>query len=111
MRGAPRTSRSGLEILGRSDTRDGSPAARISVQDRGVGLGWRNTVTETEPALSLSTRVPAPRRLSAKSVCSSYPQNRDWEVTAMTTEMRKSGIDVVGDIPWGTHFCLFYETK
>ena len=29
----------------------------------------------------------------------------------MTTEMRKSGIDVVGDMPWGTHFCLFYETK
>lgn len=29
----------------------------------------------------------------------------------MTTEMRKSGIDVVGDMPWGTHFCLFYETN
>ena len=29
----------------------------------------------------------------------------------MTTETRKTGIDVVGDIPWGTHFCLFYETK
>ena len=29
----------------------------------------------------------------------------------MTIEMRKSGIDVVGDMPWGTHFCLFYETK
>src|SRR5205809_6270700 len=29
----------------------------------------------------------------------------------MTNEMRKTGIDVVGDIPWGTHFCLFYETK
>jgi C4-dicarboxylate-specific signal transduction histidine kinase len=28
----------------------------------------------------------------------------------MTTEMRKTGIDVVGDTPWGTHFCLFYET-
>jgi signal transduction histidine kinase len=26
-------------------------------------------------------------------------------------EMRKSGVDVVGDMPWGTHFCLFYETK
>jgi PAS domain S-box-containing protein len=25
--------------------------------------------------------------------------------------MRKSGFDVVGDIPWGTHFCLFYEKK
>ena len=31
-------------------------------------------------------------------------------VTAMTAEMRKTGVDVVGDIPWGTHFCLFYET-
>jgi C4-dicarboxylate-specific signal transduction histidine kinase len=29
----------------------------------------------------------------------------------MATEMRKSGIDVLGDMPWGTHFCLFYETK
>src|SRR5258705_10065885 len=29
----------------------------------------------------------------------------------ITTEMRKTGIDVMGDIGWGTHFCLFYETK
>src|SRR6185436_3165272 len=29
----------------------------------------------------------------------------------MTTEMRKTGLDVVGEMPWGTHFCLFYETK
>jgi PAS domain S-box-containing protein len=29
----------------------------------------------------------------------------------MTTEMRKTGVDVVGDMAWGTHFCLFYETK
>jgi hypothetical protein len=28
-----------------------------------------------------------------------------------TTELRKSGIDIVGDIPWGTHFCHFCETK
>src|SRR6202022_2688405 len=28
----------------------------------------------------------------------------------MTTEMRKTGVDLVGDMPWGTHFCLFYET-
>ena len=30
---------------------------------------------------------------------------------AMTTEMRQTGIDVVGNMFWGTHFCLFYETK
>src|ERR1700730_8664174 len=29
----------------------------------------------------------------------------------MAIETRKTGIDVVGDMPWGTHFCLFYETK
>jgi signal transduction histidine kinase/PAS domain-containing protein len=33
------------------------------------------------------------------------------EVCAMPTEIRKTGVDVVGDIPWGTHFCLFYETR
>jgi C4-dicarboxylate-specific signal transduction histidine kinase len=32
-------------------------------------------------------------------------------MTAMPTEMRKTGIDVLGDMPWGTHFCLFYETR
>src|SRR5581483_2826913 len=26
-------------------------------------------------------------------------------------ELRKTGISVVGDMPWGTHFCHFYETK
>src|SRR5271155_4380793 len=31
-------------------------------------------------------------------------------VTVMTAEMRKTGVDVVGDMPWGTHFCLFCET-
>jgi len=30
---------------------------------------------------------------------------------ASKQELRKTGIDAVGDIPWGTHFCHFYETK
>ena len=29
----------------------------------------------------------------------------------MSTELRKTGIGVVGDITWGTHFCSFYESK
>jgi PAS domain S-box-containing protein len=29
----------------------------------------------------------------------------------MATELRQTGINVVGDMPWGTHFCHFYETK
>jgi PAS domain S-box-containing protein len=29
----------------------------------------------------------------------------------MASELRKTGISVVGDVLWGTHFCCFYETK
>jgi PAS domain S-box-containing protein len=29
----------------------------------------------------------------------------------MKGQLRKSGIDIIGDIPWGTHFCQFYQTK
>jgi len=29
----------------------------------------------------------------------------------MEDELRNSGIDVIGDVPWGTHFCQFYKTK
>src|SRR5216683_2022091 len=29
----------------------------------------------------------------------------------MASELRDTGISVVGDLPWGTHFCSFYETK
>src|SRR6266404_4465583 len=32
-------------------------------------------------------------------------------VNTMATELRKTGISVVGDLPWGAHFCYFYETK
>jgi signal transduction histidine kinase len=33
------------------------------------------------------------------------------EVNTVATELRKTGISVVGDLPWGAHFCCFYETK
>jgi hypothetical protein len=25
--------------------------------------------------------------------------------------LRKTGLDVLGERPWGTHFCVFYETN
>jgi hypothetical protein len=30
---------------------------------------------------------------------------------AIASENRNSGIALVGDLPWGTHFCQFYTTK
>lgn len=29
----------------------------------------------------------------------------------MSISQRESGIDVIGEVPWSTHFCQFYETK
>ncbi len=29
----------------------------------------------------------------------------------MNKKLRKSGIDIIGDFPWGVHFCQFYRTK
>src|SRR2546430_16659750 len=29
----------------------------------------------------------------------------------MSEELRKTGISFVGDVPWGTHFCSFYDTQ
>ncbi len=29
----------------------------------------------------------------------------------MNEALRRSGIDVIGDVPWGTHFCQFYDTS
>jgi PAS domain S-box-containing protein len=30
---------------------------------------------------------------------------------AAASELRQTGISVIGDVEWGTHFCCFYETK
>jgi MEDS: MEthanogen/methylotroph, DcmR Sensory domain len=29
----------------------------------------------------------------------------------MATKLRKTGLSIVGDLPWGMHLCLFHETK
>jgi hypothetical protein len=31
--------------------------------------------------------------------------------SVMTTALRNTGIEPVGAMPWGTHFCHFYETR
>jgi signal transduction histidine kinase len=33
------------------------------------------------------------------------------DVHGTTREARSTGLDVLGDRPWGSHFCLFFDTK
>ncbi len=32
-------------------------------------------------------------------------------IVKIRVNTRKAGIDILGDVPWGTHFCQFYHTK
>jgi signal transduction histidine kinase len=62
-------------------------------------------------ATGWQARVVSPYNIGGRSIQQRF-QPEDCEMTAMmATETRKTGIDVVGDMPWGTHFCLFYDTK
>jgi hypothetical protein len=36
---------------------------------------------------------------------------RSARKSAMRSHLRPTGIAVLGDVPWGTHACLFFETK
>ena len=35
----------------------------------------------------------------------------ETDVRAKSNNLRKFGVDIVGDIGWGTHLCQFYQTK
>src|SRR5947207_15316685 len=32
-------------------------------------------------------------------------------MNSMPAKLRQTGIEALGEMPWGTHFCHFYETK
>jgi len=38
------------------------------------------------------------------------PIPRAWAQSADESELRQTGLDPIGAIPWGTHLCMFYET-
>src|SRR5882724_5553393 len=87
----------------RTDWAWGCPSAARSWTGTGDVCGRRRTRATAPPFTSLCRGYD--------DVGCGRGRNGRLEVAAMTTEMRKSGIDVVGDMPWGTHVCLFYETK
>jgi len=45
----------------------------------------------------------------SKAVDARRPIALSWDETA-PDPLRKTGISLLGDLPWGTHICLFYET-
>jgi hypothetical protein len=38
-------------------------------------------------------------------------QSLNARVPVESVEVRDTGITAIGDVPWGTHFCQFYQDK
>jgi PAS domain S-box-containing protein len=60
--------------------------------------------------------VPFPTGRRINGARNGFTQSDSIKLAAMTTEstpseLRETGISVIGDVRWGTHFCSFYETK
>lgn len=55
-----------------------------------------------------SLRTPAGRPSSSAI---RRPIALDWKKSASDNSLRDSGLDPIGQIPWGTHICMFCETK
>jgi hypothetical protein len=53
----------------------------------------------SDNAIQSRCRQVQPRRAEFAEQRSPYPA------------LRKTGIPVMGDMPWGAHLCVFYETK
>jgi DNA-binding CsgD family transcriptional regulator len=66
----------------------------------GEPLRSRERATNDNAILSQGRKVPSPRRAGAEFVEHSPDP-----------ALRKTGIHVMGDMPWGAHICVFFETK
>jgi hypothetical protein len=54
--------------------------------------------------------------MHGKASCTAQAFNPNQRSSPMNTHpsakpLRSTGLDVLGDRPWGSHFCLFFDTK
>jgi DNA-binding CsgD family transcriptional regulator len=56
-------------------------------------------------------KVPGKAKSSRKSAKVEQPPEGGSSDQSGRTPLRPTGIRVMGDMPWGAHICLFYETK
>jgi hypothetical protein len=61
----------------------------------------RERATSDNAIQSRGRKVPLPRRAEVEFAEQHSPD----------LALRKTGIPVMGDMPWGAHLCIFFETK
>ena len=56
-------------------------------------------------------KAPGKAKSARKSAKIEHPHESGSSDLSGRTPLRPTGIRVMGDMPWGSHICLFYETK
>lgn len=61
--------------------------------------------------MAIQNQIPRDKdKFSSPKLIKKNTQIINQQTKVMET-IRKTGIDIIGNTPWGTHFCQFYETK
>jgi hypothetical protein len=76
----------------------------------GSGRGRRMVIGLSRLREVSSVRVPFKREPPPQGPACPAIQNRAC-ATGAPDPLRKTGIRVIGDMPWGAHIWIFYETK
>jgi DNA-binding CsgD family transcriptional regulator len=63
-----------------------------------------------EPVLTRASSI-VHRSKSSAPLRQSNAQSAEDEALKPAPSLRKSGIRFIGDMPWGTHICVFYQTR
>jgi DNA-binding CsgD family transcriptional regulator len=77
------------------------PDSNIFIEKAGEPVPSRERATNENAILSRGREVSSPRRAEAEFAESHSPD----------PALRKTGIHLMGDMPWGAHICVFFETK
>src|ERR1700684_2081925 len=109
------------EIRRSLSRRTAAPSAASRPPDAG-GLGLSRPLSDDENRRTISQilaelpmKAPGKAKSSRKLAKIEQPPERPHEGGSSDlsgrTPLRPTGIRVMGDMPWGSHICLFYETK
>ena len=80
-----------------------------AAMDKGEKRRFRIKDASTESSYDVAV-YPSPEGISVLWSDITYQRVGEDEL-ARRTDLRRSGVELIGDVPWGTHFCQFYNTK
>jgi DNA-binding CsgD family transcriptional regulator len=103
--------RSGRTRAARKSRRGGMAISCGREPNRPASLSVLEVVlTRANPIVRRRGKPSGPVRRS-KALYAQKPQSATDDTLTPYPSLRKTGIRLMGDMPWGTHICVFYQTE